>query len=76
MNVQERTEQVAGRKAFVNESRRCHFSLGDDKVEYKSDTRRAMELTAKSGPGIAARADARTLKQQLQRTALVIGDDV
>jgi len=75
------TISVGDRKAelrkVIDETRRCHFSLGDDKTEYKSNTHRAQEgvSTNSSEDILQSIANAKKLKQQLQRTSFVVGFD-
>ena len=61
----------------IQDSRSCHFSLGLDKVDYKSNTHRAFESTAGATPAELAsmRQRLKKMKQALQTTSIVIGDD-
>jgi len=70
-------ENKAGMKASIAEARKCHFSLGNDKIKYMSNTHSSMKL----GEGHDAQEVAKNLenakhmKTALQRTSIVIGDD-
>lgn len=70
-------DRKAELRKVIDETRRCHFSLGDDKTEYKSNTHRAQEgVSANSSEDILQSiANAKKLKQQLQRTSFVVGFD-
>lgn len=61
----------------IEDSRSCHFSLGLDKVVYKSDTHRALETITSCPPSdIQAGMDRiKAMKTALQRTSIIIGDD-
>jgi len=67
----------AGINASIAEARKCHFSLGLDKVKYMSNAHSAMNLTDGHKPGDMARSieNAKAMKTALQKTSIVIGDD-
>ena len=58
-------------------ARQCQITLGEDKVEYVSDTRSAAERGAVRNviDTLAQREGARAMKQHLMRTTLVIGEE-
>ena len=67
----------AGINASIAEARKCHFSLGLDKVKYMSNAHSAMNLTEGHQPGDMAKSieHAKAMKAALQKTSIVIGDD-
>jgi hypothetical protein len=70
-------EKRAEMKQFVEETRRCHFVLGQDDIKYKSNAQESQEKSQLM-TGADVRADtenARLLKQQLQKTSFIIGND-
>ena len=64
-------------KKQIEEIRKCHFSLGNDNVEYISDMHRCMEVSANApAHDVSAMLErARALKAALQQTTITIGDD-
>ena len=65
-------------REIINDSRACHFSLGQDKVSYKSNNAIAAEsVVGKSAIGDLAiqKANSAKMKAALQKTSIVIGDD-
>eukprot|EP01041_Mallomonas_annulata_P003340 gene3340-6610_t len=64
-------------KHFLDDTRKCHFSLGQDKVDYTSNTSRALQNGA-TGSLVDAQKQSencRELKKKLMMTSFVIGDD-
>jgi len=71
-------EKKLGMKAIVEDSRACHFSLGQDKVAYQSNNMYAAESIVGQSAGADLNAqteNAKKMKAALQRTSIVIGDD-
>ena len=66
-----------GMKETIEEQRRCHFSLGNDKPKYISNTHSALKLIeGNSATDVFAQMQrAKEMKQALQKTSIVIGDD-
>jgi hypothetical protein len=64
-------------RAVVDDSRSCHFSLGNDRPTYMSNTHAAMKVVdGQSAQDVSAQiARAKEMKAALQRTSIVIGDD-
>lgn len=64
-------------RAVVDDSRSCHFSLGNDRPTYMSNTHAAMKIIeGQSAQDVSAQiARAKEMKAALQRTSIVIGDD-
>lgn len=64
-------------RKVIEESQACHFSLGQDKTEYLSNTHRSQNTnTGVSAADIAQEAaNAKRMKQQLQRTSFEVGTD-
>lgn len=71
---QSKTEEM---KLFLEDIKKCHFTLGSDKVVYRSNTDYALEAGASSTPVDVRKQiqHARELKLKLQKTSFVIGDD-
>ena len=61
----------------INEQRRSHFSFGLEKVNYLSNTHAALKIIEGHPPGDMSKGleNARAMKEALQRTSIVIGDD-
>lgn len=64
-------------KAIIEDSRSCHFSLGNDRVGYVSNTQAALRevMERDSGDQAASIERARDMKAALQKTSFIIGDD-
>lgn len=64
-------------KGIIQDSRSCHFSLGNDRITYKSNTHSALDTILGHAPAdVAAQADrAKEMKAALQKTSIVIGDN-
>lgn len=64
-------------QAVVLDSRAAHFSLGNDRPHYLSNTHSAMKIIeGQSAQDVSAQiARAKEMKAALQRTSIVIGDD-
>lgn len=64
-------------KKQIEEIRKCHFTLGHDKIVYQSDAQRAGNLILEhNSTDIGASIEhANAMKKALQRTSIVIGDD-
>lgn len=75
-NYDHKNRKAELRKVIV-ESQACHFSLGDDKTEYLSNTHRSQgTMTGQSASDIQKELEnARRMKQQLQRTSFEVGTD-
>jgi hypothetical protein len=73
----QRQEALPGIKATIQDSRSCHFSLGLDKVLYESNTHGGFKTVSGATPQelLAQRAALKKMKQALQTTSIVIGDD-
>merc|ERR1711939_721888 len=76
------TEQTSGPskeklKKTIEDTRKCHFTLGNDTPEYVSNT----TLALRNSGGVSAEEvrrnleNSKKLKQQLQRTSFVVGFD-
>lgn len=70
-------EQKVKQKALILDSRSCHFSLGQDKIKYESNTQAALETIRGHAPADVAKAveRAKQMKSALQKTSIVIGDN-
>lgn len=68
----------AAMRGVIEDSRSCHFSLGQDKIQYQSNTQQALNsINGHSANDVAAQAArVKQMKTALQRTSIVIGDDV
>ena len=66
-----------GIRAIIADSRSCHFSLGNDSVDYLSNTQRAMNTIQGVTPTDTSKnvEHAKAMKAALQKTSIVIGDD-
>jgi hypothetical protein len=64
-------------RKVIEESQACHFSLGQDKTEYVSNTHRSQSNNTGVSAADVAReiAHAKQLKAQLQRTSFEVGTD-
>lgn len=64
-------------RGIIEDSRSCHFNLGNDQPEYLSNTHSAfMSAEGRSASDVRAGLErARKMKAELQRTSIVIGDD-
>jgi len=73
-NIGNRKEKMKG---VIQDSRSCHFSLGNDKITYKSNTHSALDTIMGHAPAdVAAQAErAKDMKTALQKTSIVIGDN-
>jgi len=67
----------AGMKAIIEDSRSCHFSLGQDKISYLSNTQNALQSIDGYGTSDVSKSMERSkaMKVALQKTSIVIGDD-
>jgi hypothetical protein len=71
-------DKKLGMKAIIEDSRACHFTLGQDQVLYQSNNMRASEsiIGKSAGADLNAQTEnAKRMKAALQRTSIVIGDD-
>lgn len=66
-----------GMRAVIEDSRACHFSLGNDHPQYMSNTHAALRTIEAQPPGdVNAQIErAKAMKAALQKTSFVIGDD-
>lgn len=73
----QRQEALPAIRATIEDSRSCHFSLGLDKVLYESNTHGGFKSVGGATPSelAAQRQTLKEMKQALQTTAIVIGDD-
>ena len=64
-------------QSTIEESRKCHFSLGLDKVKYMSNTHSALKLIEGHEASDVSKSaeNAKAMKVALQKTSIVIGDD-
>jgi hypothetical protein len=64
-------------RKVISESQACHFSFGQDKPEYLSNSHRSQgTYSGMSASEVAAEAaNAKRMKQQLQRTSFEVGTD-
>lgn len=67
----------AGMKAVIEDSRSCHFTLGNDRPHYLSNTHSALKIIeGHSANDVSKQLErAKEMKQALQKTSIVIGDD-
>ncbi len=64
-------------KAIIEDSRSCHFSLGNDSVKYQSNTQSALrEVLTRDSEDMAQSVErAKDMKAALKKTSFIIGDD-
>ena len=64
-------------KSVIEDSRRCHFVLGNDRTQYLSNTHSALKGIEGHTPNdvFVQMERAKEMKQNLQKTSIVIGDD-
>lgn len=64
-------------KAQIEDIRKCHFTLGHDKVLYQSDAQRAQKMVSGHKASDVAKAleHSKAMKAALQKTSICIGDD-
>lgn len=64
-------------KSFVDDCRSCHFTLGNDRPHYLSNTHSALKIIeGHSANDITAQIErAKEMRQALQKTSIIIGDD-
>eukprot|EP00981_Chlorochromonas_danica_P013759 scaffold6837_cov171-Ochromonas_danica.AAC.6 len=64
-------------KAVIEDSRACHFSLGNDRPDYLSNTHAALKTIEKHSANDVSKQieNAKQMKAALQKTSFVIGDD-
>jgi hypothetical protein len=64
-------------RSIIEDSRRCHFQLGNDRPVYESNTHQALRIIeGHSASDVSKQLEqAKDMKQALQRTSIVIGDD-
>ena len=70
-------DRKAELRKVIDDTRRCHFSLGDDKPEYLSNAHRSQGGVAGSNAEdmFKAKEHARKMKENLQKTSFVVGFD-
>eukprot|EP01038_Epipyxis_sp_PR26KG_P013503 gene13503-18117_t len=70
-------DRKKGMRAIIDDSRACHFSLGQDKVNYKSNAQQSMSSIDGFTATDASKSveHAKAMKVALQKTSIVIGDD-
>lgn len=70
-------DRKAALKKVIEDTRKCHFSLGQDQVDYVSNTHRAQNIAPPSNASDVFKQmeHARQMKQQLQKTSIVVGFD-
>ncbi len=63
--------------AVIEDSRKCHFILGNDRPQYLSNTHAALRVIEGHSPTdvFQQMERAKEMKQNLQKTSIVIGDD-
>ena len=73
----QRQEALPKIRETIQDSRSCHFSLGLDKVLYESNTHGGFKSVTGASPAELQEQMARLkkMKQALQTTSIVIGDD-
>jgi hypothetical protein len=73
----ERMENSSKMRAIIEDTRSCHYSLGQDKIQYSTNTRDALETIKGHAPAdVSAQLErAKEMKAALQKTSIVIGDD-
>ena len=73
----QRQEALPRIRETIEDSRSCHFSLGLDKVVYESNTHGGFKSVSGASPAElqAQMARLKKMKQALQTTSIVIGDD-
>lgn len=66
-----------GMRAIIEDSRACHFSLGNDRPQYLSNTHAALKtIESHSATDVTAQIErAKAMKAALQKTSFIIGDD-
>mmetsp|Transcript_892 Transcript_892/g.891 ORF Transcript_892/g.891 Transcript_892/m.891 type:complete len:288 (-) Transcript_892:186-1049(-) len=76
-NCYDHGDRKAELRKVIEDTRKCHFSLGDDKPEYISNTHRSQEGVAGSSTDdmMKAKEHARKMKENLQKTSFVVGFD-
>lgn len=64
-------------RAIIEDSRSCHFSLGNDSVRYESNTQHALAevLSRNQEESKQSVERAKEMKAALQKTSFIIGDD-
>jgi hypothetical protein len=78
-------------RKVIDDTRRCHFSLGDDKPDYLSNAHRSLPPSLPRGSSLVrsqegvsasnssdmwqAKEHARKMKENLQKTSFVVGFD-
>lgn len=64
-------------RQIIDDSRACHFSLGNDRPQYMSNTHAALKtIEGRSANDVSAQIErAKQMKAALQKTSFVIGDD-
>lgn len=72
-----RRNNKASMKDIIEDSRSCHFSLGNDKPNYLSNTHSALQNVEGQTTNDISKGleQARAMKAALQKTSIVIGDD-
>lgn len=64
-------------KAYLEDTRKCHFSLGQDRVDYKTNTQLALTggSSASEGERMEHMQNVRDMKTKLTKTSFQLGDD-
>lgn len=63
-------------KAYLEDTRKCHFSLGQDKIDYRSNTQVALTSgSASAGVRQEQLDSAKALKSKLTKTSYQIGNE-
>lgn len=67
----------ADMQASIAEARACHFSLGQDKIQYLSNTQNALQaIDGYNASDVHKQMErSKQMKMALQKTSIVIGDD-
>lgn len=70
-------DKKKGMRAIIEDSRSCHFSLGQDKISYLSNTQQGLKSIEGYGVSDVSKSLrlAQEMKTALQKTSIVIGDD-
>lgn len=70
-------KKKASMRAIIDDSRACHFSLGNDRPQYLSNTHSALQtIEGHSAQDVSKGIErAKQMKVALQRTSIIIGDD-
>ena len=71
------TDKKDKMRAVIEDSRSCHFSLGNDRVDYLSNTQSALnQINGREANDSSASIErAAAMKAALQKTSFIVGDD-